>query len=186
MQNSNLTARTAASARARPILLSAWILLSLPALPANSAPVAWRLKPDSLGPITIGMSFEQVNQAIGGGMNKVPAALQPSPGCYMLTAEQQPAISFMFIDDVLKRIDITKAGIRSAAGLAVGEPASKVRRAYGQRLHAEPDAYDDREQYLSVVTPDGRFGIRYETANGKIKHFYSGAWQQVQYSEGCL
>jgi hypothetical protein len=154
--------------------------------PAQSEPFAWRLKPDSLGPIKVGMPLDRVNAAIGGGMRVVPAELRPSPDCYIVSTESTPSVSYMFVAGVLKRIDVRQAGIRSDHGIAVGDPVAKVWRAYGRSVRAETDAYDPREQYLTVPSRDGRFGIRYETANGKVKSYYGGAWEQVQYTEGCL
>jgi hypothetical protein len=57
-------------------------------------------------------------------------------------------------------------------------------------LAAYPSAtsqpHSDGGLYLTVLSPDGKHAMRFETSQGKVTLFYAGAFEQVQYTEGCL
>jgi len=48
-------------------------------------------------------------------------------------------------------------------------------------------AYTGEEggHYLTFRSSDGRYGIRFETDQGKITTFYAGSYAAIQYIEGC-
>jgi hypothetical protein len=145
---------------------------------AAAADSGWTLGPDGFGPLKIGMSFEQARRIAG-------ARLQPGdPGCGQVPLPGHQGVALMFVDGVLHRIDVFKPGIRSAAGVAVGDPVSRVAHAYAG-IAQEPNHYDEQESYLTVGPELGR-ALRFETNKGRIGRFYAGDWTQVQYTEGCL
>lgn len=111
---------------------------------------------------------------------------QESGHCFYASPENDQRYSLMFIEDVLTRIDVTQPGIRTAAGIGVGDPVSRVREAYGRAIKDEPDFYDDRERYLTISSGDGRYLIRFMTSDSKVSAIISGTAKSVQYVEGCL
>lgn len=100
--------------------------------------------------------------------------------------ENDKRYSLMFIEDGLVRIDVMQPGLRTADGVEVGDPVSKVREIYGQAIKDELDAYDDGERYLTMSSSDGKFSIRFMTRDGRVSAIISGTEKSVQYVEGCL
>ena len=53
-------------------------------------------------------------------------------------------------------------------------------------LKVEPHNYTAPEgHYLTVLASNGRYGIRFETDEGKIVKFYAGQLQAIALVEGC-
>jgi len=76
--------------------------------------------------------------------------------------------------------------VRSAKNVGVESTEAEVRRAYGRDLVIEPHPYGgEQDHYLIVKTPDGKRGLIFETANGKVTSFRAGLYDWVGYSEGC-
>ncbi|MFL6658472.1 MAG: hypothetical protein ACJ8GW_10400 [Massilia sp.] len=111
---------------------------------------------------------------------------QPSGQCFYASPKKDPRFVLMFQADVLTRIDVLKPGLRTVAGVGVGDPVSRVQAVYGQAVKEEPDFYDERERYLTVASEDGKYAIRFMTAEGKISAIISGTAESVKYVEGCL
>jgi hypothetical protein len=143
----------------------------------------WMLASDGYGPFRIGMRFEQAQAAMP-GLKPTPAGLRGSPGCDYLELPGHPGVALMFVDGVLGRVDIDKPGERTTRGVAPGDPVSSFEKAYPDAKRT-PNAYDDRERYLTVGPRHGR-AMRAETQEGRIVAIYAGNWTQVQYVEGCL
>ena len=53
-------------------------------------------------------------------------------------------------------------------------------------MEVEPSKYtgDEGGHYLTIRSPDQRYGIRFETEQGKVTNFYGGKYEAVQYVEG--
>jgi len=111
---------------------------------------------------------------------------QPDGHCFYARPENDRRLALMFEADVLTRIDVMQPGLATAAGIQVGDPASKVWEQYGEAIKDEPDAYDDRERYLTLSSNDGKYAIRFMTNNRKISAIISGTTKSVEYVDGCL
>jgi hypothetical protein len=152
------------------------------AFQAAAVDEGWTLGPDGFGPFRIGMSFAQAH-ALAPGLAATPARLLASEGCDQLPLPGHPGVALMFVDGVLHRVDVFGPGVR-AGGVAVGDPVARITHAYAG-IAQEPNAYDERESYLTAGPDQGR-AIRFETDKGRIGAMYAGDWPQVQYTEGCL
>jgi hypothetical protein len=86
----------------------------------------------------------------------------------------------MFIGDVLKRIDVT-GGTPTDRGIRTGDDVARVLAAYPSATSQDSDG----GIYLTVLSRDGKRAMRFETYQGKVQLFYAGAFEQVQYTEGC-
>lgn len=159
------------------------VVLASLCVPAPAAD--WMLRVDGIGPLRIGMRFDEANERVGKVLRRTEPALRASEGCDQLALKTHPGIQLMFIGDVLARVDVAAAGTRTDHGIAVGDPVARVLKAY-PRIQAEPNKYDASEQYLTALSADGKLAIRFETRRGKVGQFYAGAFEQVQYVEGCL
>jgi hypothetical protein len=143
---------------------------------------SWVLREDGVGPIKPGMTLSQLN-AVLHEKSSLPAD-KDDQGCFYVTPVKHPNFSFMIGNGRLVRIDVASAGVPTSLGIRVGDTESRVKKLYGPRLKVEPHAYTDGH-YLTVRSTDRRFGIRFETEQGKITAFYSGRYDAIQYIEGC-
>ena len=90
----------------------------------------------------------------------------------------------MIEDGQLERLDVNAAGPATSKGVHVGDSEERVKQIYGSALQIGPHHYTDGH-YLTIKSPSGRYGIRFETEKGKVERFYAGKFQSIQYVEGC-
>jgi hypothetical protein len=144
----------------------------------------WVVREDGVGPVKIGMSLLQLSTVLHEKFS-MPTA-KDEQGCFYVDSSKHPHILFMIIDGRLARIDVAEPGVSTPEGVQVGDTESHARKVYGSRLKVDPHAYTSPEgHYLTARSKDVRFGIRFETDHGKIKMFYTGRYDAIQYIEGC-
>lgn len=168
--------------------LAAALALAVAGLSLTSSAQAadWTLRFDGAGPLKVGMGFDTVNRVMGAHLERVPVGLRGSPNCFQLKAPQQPGLLLMFVNDILRRVDVLEPGILSERGIGLGDPVEKVMRVYGEAVSTSPQAYDDTEQTLTIKAGAGQYGLRFDTSKGRVGAAYAGAWKELQYIEGCL
>lgn len=106
---------------------------------------------------------------------------------YMVPENGYDGIGFMLIENHLARIDVSNPSVFTVSGAHVGSTKESVLAIYGERVVVSPHAYTGPEgQYLTMLSPDKRHGIRFETDEGKVSVFYTGTAEAIQYIEGCL
>jgi hypothetical protein len=138
---------------------------------------------DGAGPIKIGMTLSQLNTVLH-EKSSLPDA-SDEQGCFYINPSKHPHIALMIIDGRLARIDVEKPGLSTSEGIQVGDSESRALKVYDHRLKVEAHQYIDTGHYLTVRSKDTRFGIRFETDQGKITMFYAGRYDAIQYVEGC-
>jgi hypothetical protein len=157
------------------------------------------LTSEGWGPLRIGMTRDEVVEAVGGPAD--PDAMGgPEPElCDEFPPARAPAGLFVMIENgVLASISLGEGStIETPEGLSVGDSAEAVRTAYGDRLEVYPHHYLGLPaEYLTVWTtgdipengnPDENArGIRYETdVDGIVELIHAGG-PSIQYVEGCL
>lgn len=174
------------------MLLVSLALVSL-AAPSWSAE-AEILSAFGLGPVRIGMSVPEAEKALGAALEV--ETIQDGDACgYARRKDERDAnIAYMVEDGRITRIDVSRprqAGahqrpVVTEAGVGLQSTEEEVRKAYGPRLKAQPNKYDDRERDLTVDEPDRKRAIVFETLNGGIGAFRAGVYPSVGYIEGCL
>lgn len=86
----------------------------------------------------------------------------------------------------MARIDVNGAGVPTKEGVLFGDSEKRARQVYGPRMKVAPHAYTGPDgHYLTIRSSNGQYGIRFETDEGKIKTFYAGRSEAIQYIEGC-
>jgi hypothetical protein len=125
----------------------------------------WVVREDGVGPVKIGMSLSQLNTVLHERFS-LPDA-KDEEGCFYVDSRKHPHVAFMIIDGHLARIDVGEPGVATSTGIQVGESESHVLRIYGSRLKVQPHQYTDSGHYLTARSKDGRFGVRFETDQGK-------------------
>lgn len=159
------------------------LMFALAATSASAGEADWKLRFDGLGPLTIGMPFDQANQAVGKTMQRTPKELRGNPQCDYI---QLPGsrIALMFVNDTLGRIDLAQSG-GSDTGIAIGAPESQVYAAYKQ-VDKSKRAYADTGANLTVRAAKSDLGMRFEIEDGKVVGLSSGRLDLVKLDEECL
>jgi len=105
--------------------------------------------------------------------------------CFHVAAQGHDNVAFMIVNGRVVRVEVNGPGVKTSTGVQVGDSESHVRRVYGPRLRVTKHAYVDTGHYLTVRSTDGRYGVRFETDEGKVTMYYAGTYQAIQYIEGC-
>lgn len=161
------------------------IVFSLALTPLSALADEWVLRMDGIGPLKIGMSFDDANRASGSTLKRTPPNLRGSVSCDFIPVRRHPGLALMFIDERLARVDVFGHANRTLHGIRVGDAVQSVFSAY-PNLEVEPHAYEENEKYLTTTSGDGALALRFETRDGKISQFYAGEEKPVHYIENCL
>jgi len=116
--------------------------------------------------------------------SSMPTA-EDEQGCFYVESSKHPHIGFMIIDGRLARIDVDSSVVATSSGIRVGDLESRALKVYGSKLKVQSHQYIDNGHYLTIRSSSGRYGIRFETDQGKITTFYAGLYDAIQYVEGC-
>ena len=167
-----------------PRLLSGGAVLVLGAAAALGASGArWCLGFGSLGPVRTGMTVEQVlSLADWPGMERK----KPDGECWYLRYHAGGSdFDLMIIRDVVVRIELKGAStLRTLSGVSLASREAELAAVYG-RLESQPHKYDPDGHTLTLRSPDGALGLRFETSKGKVTAIQSGPWEHLHYVEGC-
>jgi len=149
----------------------------------SQATNGWVIREDGAGPAKIGMSLSQLNPTLHEKF-AMPKA-KDSQGCFYVKPTKHPHVSFMIENGRLARIDVDSAGTPTVQGIQVGDSEQHALEVYGPNLRVENHKYIPEGHYLTIRSKDNRYGIRFETDNGKIRTFYAGRFEAIQYVERC-
>ncbi|HEX2258179.1 MAG TPA: hypothetical protein VHJ40_00345 [Actinomycetota bacterium] len=157
----------------------------------------------SIGPVVIGMTFEQLSDAA-----RVPILKQEGydqalveKNCAFLSPGSIPGytpppntgnrspLAFMMVDGKLARIDILGGDFATELGVKVGSSEQDVLEAYGGGSPLPPrDFVGPPFRYLTA-TPrnpaDRDFRIVFETDGAKVVKYQVGKLPEVQFKSGC-
>ena len=155
-----------------------------PAIDSAAPADSWTVTPAGIGAIRVGLDTTDLRR-LGGDFTTPKASAECS---YVHPASAPPGVFVMLSRGRVVRVDIDSAGVRSDAGIAVGDSASRVSVAYGARVTATPHKYVAGGQYLSVrplAAEDSTLRIVFETDSGRVTRFRSGRLPQVVWVERC-
>ena len=130
---------------------------------------------DGVGAVKIGMSLSQLNAAL-----QRKSEPDDEGGCFYVESSKHPHLKFMIIDGRLARIDVEDPGASTSAGIQVGDSDSRVKQVYGSRVKITAHQYIDSGHYLTIRSSSGKYGIRFETDQGKVVTFYAGTYEAIQ------
>jgi hypothetical protein len=151
----------------------------------GNASDSWVVRQDGVGPVKYGMSLAQLNDSLHEKF-EMPRD-EDERGCFYVEPKRHRGVAFMIEHGRATRVDVTAAGIRTAEGMEVGDTEKHALEVFGRRLKITPHAYTGPEgHYLTARSPDGKYGIRFETDGERITGYYAGFFKSIQYIEGCL
>jgi hypothetical protein len=160
-----------------------------------ATPAAWTLTPDGLGPVKIGMTEAQAAAALGRKLDadRPPATADAQEqadyrGCHEAEVHGLKGLYVMIENGRVTRVVVTEGAgaFRTATGVGLGDPESKVRKLYARGLKVEPKAYEGLPAHdLTAWNKAAKRGVRFSTdAHGKITDIFVGG-ESISYSEGC-
>jgi hypothetical protein len=165
----------------------AWVLFAsilFATFVVSTAAQVWVVGFDSTGPVKIGMSLAELNTALHEKF-LMPQDKEEQE-CFYVEQPKHPGVAFMIEEGHVTRVDVNRPGISTAEGIKVGDSEARAMRVYGNKLKIEPHYYTAPEgHYLTVLSDNQRYGIRFETDEGKIVSFYAGQRRAIAYVEGC-
>lgn len=145
---------------------------------------SWVIRGKRFGPVKIGMRLPELNALLHEKFS-IPEN-KDDQSCLYLVPTKHADIGLMILGGRLARIDVDKPGVRTAEGIQVGDSEAHALKVYGAKLKIEPHFYNAPEgHYLTIRSSDERYGIRFETDNGKIYRFYAGTSAAISLVEGC-
>lgn len=165
-----------------------------PAAPAD----ANALTAEGWGPLRIGMTLDEVTQAMGPDSDPEAVGGPEPEACDQFRPERAPEGLLVMIEQgVLTRISIMDTSpLRTDRGFGIGSTATEIKAAYGDAAMVEPHHYVGLPAEYITVWNGGRptepyvqdaaaRGVRYETdENGVVTLVHVGG-PSIQYVEGC-
>lgn len=150
--------------------------------PTNSPANSWTVRPDGIGPVHVGMSLTELNSTLHTSISK-PS--DPEQSCTYVKVPHHAGIRLMLLDGHVARVDVDNSTTRTTEGIHNGNTEAHAQQVYNKKLAIMPHKYEPTGRYLTEHTPDGKYGIRFETKDGKIIRYYAGAASAIELVEGC-
>lgn len=158
------------------------LLASASAAQAASSTTEHRVTFTGYGPAHVGMSLEALRKAVGAQLLDDP--LQED-ACRYVSAPRSPGVAYMLIDGKVARIDVfAPSGVQAFAGGRVGASKASLLRSY-PTSKVTPHFYDSGGAYVTLLSNDGKHGIRFEIEDDRVSGYYAGTIAAIQYVEGC-
>lgn len=140
----------------------------------------------SYGPALIGMDRPTLERALGSKLKSEEPDTDSQACEYVFPEQGYDGIGFMLIDQRLARIDVSAAGVSTLSGAHVGSTQESILALYPGRIVLSPHAYAASDgSYLTLLSQDKLYGIRFETDRGIVTQYYAGTAEAIQYIEGC-
>jgi len=164
---------------------------ALVALAVLPAPAAWsaatalesaKVSLDGLGPVHYGMTQAEAQKALGVSLIQEESG---SEGCYYVTAEGDPGISFIVENGHVQRVDIDDAHHFTAAGVKVGDTEQRAKDAYAGQVEVTDHTYVEGGHYLTVRSKDRKRALVLETDGKYVTRLRAGLEPAAEYVEGC-
>jgi hypothetical protein len=163
-------------------VVSALICTALAASLALAAEGSPRVTFTSYGSARIGMSLQALHDALGGRLEDNP--LQED-SCRYVTRRGQAGVSYMVVDGRVARIDVdAPSSVEAFSGGHVGMTEASMLRIY-PTISVTRHFYDETGSYLTLLSKDKQYGIRFEVGDGKVTRYYAGRADAIRYVEGC-
>lgn len=171
---------------------------SPPVAETPAAPSTDIITAQGWGPLTIGMTKDEVTAAAGVDSNPEAVGGADPESCDEYRPTNAPdGLMVMIQSGKLTRISLVEMSpLKTDKGLGIGDTAETVKSAYGAAATASPHKYQDAPaEYITVweggprtesyVEDEAARGIVYEIdGTGKVGAIHTGG-PSIQYVEGC-
>ena len=166
-------------------------LIAIVLMPPISAAADWTVYLRRAGPVRIGMSLAQVQRVLRDPSARLEGNTPEVPlnKCAYLDSKSIPdGLGFMFAGGRVVRIDVFKAGIKTASGAEVGDTEARIKQLYSGHISIEPHHYDREGHYLNfspVTGVERKYGAVFETDGVKVTSSRTGTLAATALVEGC-
>lgn len=145
----------------------------------------WHVRLTSFGPVRFGVRLRDLNRTLHTSYSK-PTDPEADADCFYVDVPGHSGTELMILNGRVGRVDVNDPATPTASGIRVGDPESRAVEVYGRGLEVEPHHYIPEDgHYLTLLSRDRKFGIRFETEDGKITSYYAGTVEAISYIEGC-
>lgn len=97
-----------------------------------------------------------------------------------------PGVSMMVLNGKVARFDADSEAVDTPFGIHIGDSQQEAVKKLPKDVQIGPNNNGQKgDQYLTWRAKDGKLAIRVETVAGLVYGLYWGAWEQVQWSDGC-
>jgi hypothetical protein len=143
---------------------------------------------DGIGPVRVGMTTAQAEQAAG---VPIPAADTDDNGCGYTHPQGIENLLFMVTGNQIARVDVVRdSPIRTASGAGIGDTRTEIEAMYRGQIEVSPHQYVQGGHYLTYIPTDAgarNYGIVFETdENGIVTRLRSGRLPEVTWVETCF
>ena len=111
------------------------------------------------------------------------------PACAYVRPTSAPGgVAVMLAAGRVARVDVDSTGVRSDAGVSVGDTSASVLQAYAGRVTTRAHKYVPGGEYLTVrpsSPSDSTLRIVFESEAGRITRYRSGRVPEVEWVERC-
>lgn len=149
----------------------------------TTAASAWVLRADGVGPLRVGMTVDEANRAVEGGLDHTSGLEE----CDYVRPKNGPAgVLLMVVDGRIARADVDSVLVATSQGVRPGDAESRVRGVYpGARV--EPHKYVDGHYIIALpnAPADTLHRLVFETDGKVVTRMRGGVYPPVEYVEGC-
>jgi hypothetical protein len=150
-------------------------------------PVPWKVGLRSIGPLRYGMSLSEASSALGETL-KVDLT-EPGESCDYVRPSAAPwGVSFMVIDTVVERVDVSEGDVTTVSGAHIGSTEAEIKALYPGHIEVQPHPYTGPEGHYLIYVPrdpaDTTLRIIFETDGDKVTMYRAGRRPAVEYIEG--
>jgi hypothetical protein len=133
--------------------------------------------------VRIGMDRQTLQEVLGGRLEDDP---EQEAECRYVFRPGHDGVGYMLIDGKVARIDVFEPStVEAFSGGRVGiSQAAMLHRYPG--IQVTTHFYDESGVYLTLLSKDKQYGIRFEVIDGKVARYYAGRADVIEYVEGCL
>jgi hypothetical protein len=154
---------------------------------AGAAPVSSnsRITQNGLGSIRLGMTVDQAQRRTGQRIeNNLFTPGDDSCGTAQLFPKSV-GVNMQTTKSRIWVINVSEPGISTRSGVEVGDTVAALRRAYGSRLHSEPNKYTPKARDYWVTFPRNRKLKFFTSTRRVVTQISSGRKPEVDFVEGC-
>src|SRR6266536_1173133 len=106
-----------------------------------SAADNWKVLPNGIGPIKIGMKLSELKTDLHLSYSIELAQDSDQKTCFYANLHGQSGISLMILNGRVARVDIDNRDTQTVEGIHNGDSEARARSVYGKRMKVTPHAY---------------------------------------------